>query len=97
MLIILPGLVPKGLLYEAEQDLVGLPGLLGLGGVEHSRHVAQLVREQGRLPTLKYQTKMLAFNNHLDPGAINSANSDSDPTWTQKTFKIQQTKNKKIN
>jgi hypothetical protein len=49
----IPGLVPESLLYEAEEHLIGLPCLLGLGCVEDSRHVAQLVRQQGRLPALQ--------------------------------------------
>ena len=48
-----PGLVPQSLLYERQQDLVGLPGLLGLGSVEDPGHLGHGVAEQrGAAPHL---------------------------------------------
>ena len=45
-----PGLVPQSLLYEGQQHLVGLPGLLGLGPVEHPADLSQGVAQQVSAP-----------------------------------------------
>ena len=45
-----PGLVPQSLLYEGQQDLVGLPGLLSLGPVEHTGDLSQGVAQEVAAP-----------------------------------------------
>ena len=45
-----PRLVPQSLLYERQQDLVGLPGLLGLGPVEHPGDLSEGVAQQVAAP-----------------------------------------------
>lgn len=42
----LPHLVPKGSLDEAEQHLIGLPGLFSLGLIDDAHHLIDALREQ---------------------------------------------------
>lgn len=42
-------LVPKGSLDEAEQHLIGLPGLFGFGLIDDTNHLIDALREQ-RVP-----------------------------------------------
>lgn len=43
----LPHLVPKGSLDEAEQHLIGLPGLFSLGLIDDTHHLIDALGQQG--------------------------------------------------